>query len=105
MCHRWSGIFATICARNRKSKSHAQAFNPYLLCTIWSVVCATDVVCLCSGHDCGVYVMAFMDVLSIKTDALYFDSMYVPHMRDLCLLSILDGKIAHFPEALQVCEG
>jgi len=22
-------------------------------------------------------------------------------MRDLCLLSILDGKIAHFPEALQ----
>jgi len=42
-----------------------------------------------------------MDVLSIKTDTLYFDAEYVPHMRDLCLLSILDGKIAHFPEALQ----
>jgi len=40
---------------------------------------------LCSGHDCGVYVMVFMDILSIKTDGLYFDPHYVWHMRDLCL--------------------
>ena len=56
---------------------------------------------LCSGHDCGVYVMVFMDILSIKTDGLYFDPHYVWHMRDLCLLSIVDGEIAQFLEAIQ----
>ena len=45
--------------------------------------------------------MAFMDVLSIKTDGLHFHQDDVRHMRDLCLLSIVDGKIAHFPDALQ----
>ena len=54
-----------------------------------------------SGHDCGLYVMAFMDVLSIRTAGLYFDTSYVRHMRDLCLLSILQGKVAHFPDSLE----
>ena len=50
--------------------------------------------------------MAFMDVLSIRTDGLYFDQADVPHMRDLCLLSIIDGQVAHFPDALQgTCVG
>jgi len=55
----------------------------------------------CSGHDCGLYVMTFMDVLSMKTDRLYFDPSYARNMRDLCLLSILQGKVAHFPDALR----
>ena len=45
--------------------------------------------------------MAFMDVLSKKTDGLCFDREYVRHIRDSCLLSIVDGKIAHFLEALE----
>jgi len=45
--------------------------------------------------------MAFMDVLSIKTDGLHFLLDEVRQMRDLCLFSIVDGKIAHFPDALQ----
>jgi len=74
----------------------------------WSTVhCAfvLDVFCSAfiaySGHDCGLYVMAFMDVLSIKTDRLYFDPSYARHIRDLCLLSIVQGHIAHFPKTLQ----
>ena len=50
--------------------------------------------------------MAFMDVLSIRTDGLYFDQAGVPHIRDLCLLSIMDGQVTHFPDALQdTCVG
>jgi len=45
--------------------------------------------------------MALMDVLSITTNALYFDPQYIQHMRYLCLLSIVDRKIAHFSEATQ----
>ena len=45
--------------------------------------------------------MEFMDVLSIRTDGLYFDTSYSRHMRELCLLNILQGKVAHFPESLQ----
>ena len=45
--------------------------------------------------------MAFMDVLSIRMDGLYFHQADVRHMRDLCLLSIIEGEVAHFPDALQ----
>ena len=41
-----------------------------------------------------------MDVLSIRTDGLYFHQGDVRHMRDLCLLSIIQGEVAHFPDAL-----
>jgi len=44
---------------------------------------------VCSGHDDNLYVMAFMDVLFIKTNGLYFDPIYARHMTDLCLLGIL----------------
>jgi len=37
----------------------------------------------------------------MKTYRLYFDPGYARHMRDLCLLSILEGKVAHFPDALR----
>ncbi|KAJ8443080.1 hypothetical protein Cgig2_004285 [Carnegiea gigantea] len=55
-----------------------------------------------NGHDCLLYVIAFMVVLSIKTDELYFGGSFVRHMGEKSLLSILQGKIAHFPDALQV---
>ena len=52
-----------------------------------------------SGHDCGVYMLMFMDLLSIRADGLYFDQPYVRHPRDKLLLSLLQGSIAHFPQA------
>ena len=45
--------------------------------------------------------MSLMDVLSLKTVGLPFDRGYVQHMREKCLLSIMLGKIAHFPDALE----
>jgi len=45
--------------------------------------------------------MTFMDVFPIKTDGLYFEPSYVRHMRDLCLLSILQRKVTHFLKVLQ----
>ena len=54
----------------------------------------------CSGYDCGVYVMMFMDLLSLNTDQLHFDAKYVGHARDKLLLSLLQGSVAHFLDAL-----
>ncbi|KAJ8447211.1 hypothetical protein Cgig2_030442 [Carnegiea gigantea] len=51
------------------------------------------------GHNCGMYVMALMDVLSLKTVGLHLEQGNVLYMREKCRLSILLGKIAHFPEA------
>ncbi|KAJ8432413.1 LOW QUALITY PROTEIN: hypothetical protein Cgig2_013827 [Carnegiea gigantea] len=48
-------------------------------------------VCLDSGHDCGVFVMAFMDLLSLKADGFEFDQDCVVHYRDKCLLSFIQG--------------
>jgi len=53
----------------------------------------------CSGHDCGVYMLMFMDLLSIRADGLYFGQPYVRHARNKLLLSVLQGSIAHFPQA------
>lgn len=64
-------------------------------------MCGMESVCGCSEHDCGLFVMAFMDVLSIRTEGLYFKRRYVRHMRDKFFLSIMLEKIAHFPEALE----
>jgi len=44
--------------------------------------------------------MAFMDILSMKTQTLPFERGYVRNVREKILLSILHGRIAHFPEAL-----
>jgi len=53
-----------------------------------------------SGYGCSVYVMMFMDLLSLNTDQLHFDAKYVAHARDKLLLSLLQGSIARFPDAL-----
>jgi len=53
----------------------------------------------CSGHDCGVYMLMIMDLLSIRADGLYFGQPYVRNARDKLLLSLLQGRVAHFPEA------
>lgn len=54
----------------------------------------------CSGHDCGVYLLMFMDLFSINTDGLVFGAQYVRHARDKLLLSFLLGRVAHFLDAL-----
>lgn len=45
--------------------------------------------------------MVFMDMLSMKSKPLMFDQCYVRHVWDKLLLILLQGKITHFPEALQ----
>ncbi|KAJ8446968.1 hypothetical protein Cgig2_006596 [Carnegiea gigantea] len=52
-----------------------------------------------NGHDCGVYMLMFMDLLSIRADGLYFGQPYVRQARDKLLLSLLQGSVAHFPQA------
>ncbi|KAJ8424183.1 LOW QUALITY PROTEIN: hypothetical protein Cgig2_028308 [Carnegiea gigantea] len=52
-----------------------------------------------NGHDCSVYMLMFMDLLSMRADGVYFGRTYVRHARDKLLLSLLQGSIAHFPEA------
>ncbi|KAJ8442694.1 hypothetical protein Cgig2_001787 [Carnegiea gigantea] len=51
------------------------------------------------GHDCSVYMLMFMDLLSMRADGVYFDQTYVRHAREKLLLSLLQGSIAHFPQA------
>ncbi|KAJ8432091.1 hypothetical protein Cgig2_001172 [Carnegiea gigantea] len=53
------------------------------------------------GHDCGVFVMAFMELLSLKADGFHFDQDCVPLYRDKCLLSFIQGRLAHFPQHLR----
>ena len=53
----------------------------------------------CSGHDCSVYMLMFMDILAMKADGLYFGSPYVHHAHDKLLMSYLQGSAAHFPGA------
>ncbi|KAJ8428809.1 hypothetical protein Cgig2_028014 [Carnegiea gigantea] len=52
-----------------------------------------------NGHDYGVYMLMFMDLLSIRADGVYFGQNYMRHARDKLLLSLLQGSIAHFPQA------
>jgi len=54
----------------------------------------------CSGHDCGVYVMVLYDLMSLRAENVVFETRYVRHVHDKLLLSLLQGKIAHFPESL-----
>ncbi|KAJ8429596.1 hypothetical protein Cgig2_008826 [Carnegiea gigantea] len=44
-----------------------------------------------SGHDYGVFVMAFMELLSLKVDGFEFDQDCVSHYRDKCLVSQFPG--------------
>jgi len=43
----------------------------------------------CSGRGCGLYVMNFMDILSLKTCGLPFECNYMQNIREKSLLSIL----------------
>ncbi|KAJ8437548.1 hypothetical protein Cgig2_017901 [Carnegiea gigantea] len=54
-----------------------------------------------NGHDCSVFIMVFMDLISMSSKPLLFNQRYVRHMRDKLLVSLLQGKIAHFPDALR----
>ena len=47
------------------------------------------------------FVLAFIDFLSMNVGGLYFEQGDVKSMTDKYLLSLLQGKIAHFLNALQ----
>uniref|UniRef100_A0A7C8ZNM0 Ubiquitin-like protease family profile domain-containing protein n=1 Tax=Opuntia streptacantha TaxID=393608 RepID=A0A7C8ZNM0_OPUST len=53
-----------------------------------------------NGYDCGVYVMVLLDLISMRAEKVEFDPQHVRQVRDKLLLSLLQGKIAHFPGAL-----
>ncbi|KAJ8429742.1 LOW QUALITY PROTEIN: hypothetical protein Cgig2_023131 [Carnegiea gigantea] len=57
-----------------------------------------------NGHDCGVFVMAYMELLSLKADGFHFDQDRVARYRDRCLLSFPQGRVAHFPQHLTVSD-
>ena len=44
--------------------------------------------------------MAFMDLISIRASAWTFTQAHTRHFRDKCLLSLLTGRIVHFPHSL-----
>jgi len=73
-----NGILGMLCVPNRTSKSSSNSFDPNVVPTLCiHDICFPHALRVCSGYGCGVYVRTFMDVL----------------------LSIVDGKIAHFPDA------
>jgi len=51
----------------------------------------------CSGHDCGVFVMVFMDLLCINGGVLCFSQTHMRQLREKCLADLLAGKIRNFP--------
>jgi len=56
---------------------------------------------VCNGHAYGVFVLAFLYLLSLNVDGLYFDQADVRYMREKCILSLVQGKIAHFSDTVQ----
>ncbi|KAJ8447331.1 hypothetical protein Cgig2_013108 [Carnegiea gigantea] len=50
-----------------------------------------------NGHDCGVFVMIFMDVLALNARAMCFNQDDVRHLRDKCLADVLIDRIRNFP--------
>ncbi|KAJ8420535.1 hypothetical protein Cgig2_002957 [Carnegiea gigantea] len=42
-----------------------------------------------NGHHCSVFVMVFMDLISMNSKPLLFNERYVRHMRDKLLVSLL----------------
>uniref|UniRef100_A0A7C8YVL5 Ubiquitin-like protease family profile domain-containing protein n=1 Tax=Opuntia streptacantha TaxID=393608 RepID=A0A7C8YVL5_OPUST len=53
-----------------------------------------------NGYDCGVFVMAFMDLISIRATGWQFTQANVRQFRDKCLLSLVRGRITHFPRTV-----
>jgi len=51
----------------------------------------------CSGHDCGVFVMVFMDLLSINGGVLCFSQSDMRQLCKKCLADLLAGEIRNFP--------
>ncbi|KAJ8431548.1 hypothetical protein Cgig2_029577 [Carnegiea gigantea] len=76
-----------------------QLSTPVVLNRGITLVSLTIVRCF-SGHDCGVYVMVFMDLLSLGVKQPILPQRYVRQVRDNLLLSLLQGQVAHFPEAM-----
>jgi len=53
-----------------------------------------------SGFDYGVFVIAFIDLISIRATGWTFTQGHARHFRDKYLLSLLTGRIVHFPHTL-----
>ena len=52
----------------------------------------------CNGHDCGIFVMASMDLMFIKSEGWSFSQGNVRQYTDKCLLSLMQGRIVGFPK-------
>lgn len=50
-----------------------------------------------NGYDCGVFVMAFMDLISVRADSWCFQQQNVRHFKEKCLANLLKGDIRNFP--------
>ncbi|KAJ8420052.1 hypothetical protein Cgig2_015671 [Carnegiea gigantea] len=53
-----------------------------------------------NGHDCGVLVMIFMDLVALTGHTMCFNQSDIRTLRDKCLADILWGTIRNFPVAL-----
>jgi len=54
----------------------------------------------CSGHECDVFVMIFMDILALTGRMGCFNQSNIRTLRDKCLANILRGRMRNFPVAL-----
>ena len=54
----------------------------------------------CSGYNCYVFIMIYMDLLALKVDSQYFTQKDIRMLREKCLIDILKGEIGNFPESL-----
>ncbi|KAJ8427979.1 hypothetical protein Cgig2_017466 [Carnegiea gigantea] len=76
-----------ICGRKTVGCSHTQTPRTKEVCVLQSHDHHSVLVTLLfasfdSGHNCRVFVMAFMDLLSLKVDGFEFNQDYVAHYRD-----------------------
>ena len=105
-----NGLLSMLHARSRASKSYTSLVIEVCVVrdTLSVILLGLPVnVCgvrggssCCSGHDCGVFVMVLLDLISMRLEQVVFDQQHVRHVRKKLLLSLLEGKIAHFPDAL-----
>jgi len=53
--------------------------------------------CPCSGHDYGVFIMVFVDLLYIEGGILCFSQIDMRQLHEKCLADLFIGQIRNFP--------
>ncbi|KAJ8423070.1 hypothetical protein Cgig2_009339 [Carnegiea gigantea] len=51
-------------------------------------------------YDCGVFMMMFMDLLSLKGKGIFIEQGDMRLVREKLLVSLLNGEVCHFPPDL-----